>query len=80
LVTLSGWLAGTLLGGAVIVEKVFARPGIGALTLQAVGSRDMPVVMGVVLLSALVFVLLSTVVDLLYLLIDPRLRSDRGAR
>ncbi|MCM3884783.1 ABC transporter permease [Frankia sp. R82] len=76
LVTLSGWLAGTLLGGAVLVEKVFSRPGIGALTLQAVSSRDMPVVMGVVMLSALVFVTISTVVDLLYLLIDPRLRAD----
>lgn len=76
LVTLSGWLTGTLLGGAVFVEKVFARPGIGALTLQAVSSRDMPVVMGVVLLSALVFVIISTAVDLLYLAIDPRLRTD----
>ncbi|CAO5166554.1 peptide/nickel transport system permease protein [Frankia sp. AiPs1] len=76
LVTLSGWLAGTLLGGAVLVEKVFARPGIGALTLQAVSSRDMPVVMGVVMLSALVFVAISTAVDLLYLVIDPRLRTD----
>ncbi len=80
LVTLSGWLAGTLLGGAVLVEKVFARPGIGALTLQAVSSRDMPVVMSVVLLSALVFVAISTAVDLLYLFIDPRLRTDEAAR
>ncbi|KJE19779.1 ABC-type dipeptide/oligopeptide/nickel transport system, permease component [Frankia torreyi] len=80
LVTLSGWLTGTLLGGAVLVEKVFARPGIGALTLQAVSSRDMPVVMGVVLLSALVFVVISTAVDLLYLAIDPRLRAEGGGR
>jgi peptide/nickel transport system permease protein len=75
LVTLTGWLTGTLLGGAVVVEAVFGRPGIGSLTLQAVTSKDMPTVIGIVLLSALVFVLISTVVDLLYLLIDPRLRS-----
>ncbi len=75
LVTLAGWLTGTLLGGAVLVEVVFARPGIGALTLQAVSNKDMPVVIGVVLLSAGVFVVLSTLVDLAYLAIDPRLRK-----
>ncbi len=75
LVTLTGWLTGTLLGGAVVVEAVFGRPGIGSLTIQAVTSKDMPIVGGVVLLSALVFVLISAVVDLLYLVIDPRLRT-----
>ncbi|WP_235618465.1 ABC transporter permease [Embleya scabrispora] len=75
LLTLSGWLTGTLLGGTVLVEKVFARPGIGALTLQSVNTKDMPVVMGVVLLAALVFVVISQVTDLLYLVIDPRLRK-----
>ncbi|UGQ12681.1 ABC transporter permease [Yinghuangia sp. ASG 101] len=75
LATLAGWLTGTLLGGAVLIEKVFARPGIGALTLQAVASRDMPVVMGVVLLSAVCFAVVSQLVDVLYLVIDPRLRK-----
>jgi peptide/nickel transport system permease protein len=75
LVTLTGWLTGSLLGGAVLVETVFGRPGIGALTLQAATNKDMPLVVGVVLLSAFVFVLLSTLVDLLYLVIDPRLRT-----
>ncbi|MGW4637183.1 ABC transporter permease [Sphaerisporangium sp. NPDC004334] len=74
LATLTGWLVGTLLGGAVLVETVFGRSGIGALTLQAVGDKDMPVVMGVVLLSALVFVVISAVLDLLHAVIDPRLR------
>ncbi|WP_033823136.1 ABC transporter permease [Kitasatospora sp. MBT63] len=74
-VTLAGWLSGTLLGGAVLVETVFGRPGIGALSLQGTTNKDMPLVIGVVLLSALVFVVISTVVDLLYLVIDPRLRS-----
>jgi peptide/nickel transport system permease protein len=75
-VTLMGWLTGTLLGGVVPVETVFGRPGVGSLVLHAVTSNDMPLVMGVVLLSALVFVLISTVVDLLYPLIDPRLRTQ----
>lgn len=75
LVTLTGWLTGSLLGGAVLVETVFARPGIGALTLQGTTNKDMPLVIGVVLLSALVFVVLSTLVDLLYTVIDPRLRT-----
>ena len=75
LVTLTGWLTGSLLGGAVLVETVFGRPGIGALVLQATTNKDMPLVIGLVLLSALVFVLLSTLVDLLYLVIDPRLRT-----
>lgn len=75
LVTLVGWLTGSLLGGAVLVESVFARPGIGALTLQGTTNKDMPLVIGVVLLSALVFLVLSTVVDLLYTVIDPRLRT-----
>ncbi|GAA0988909.1 ABC transporter permease [Acrocarpospora macrocephala] len=75
LATLTGWLVGTLLGGAVLVETVFGRSGIGALTLQAVDNKDMPVVMGVVLLSALVFVVISNLVDLLYRVIDPRVRA-----
>lgn len=75
LATLSGWLTGTLLGGTVLVETVFARPGIGALTLDAVTSRDMPVVMGVVLMAALCFAVISQLVDALYLVIDPRLRK-----
>ncbi|MHA6758791.1 ABC transporter permease [Streptacidiphilus sp. PAMC 29251] len=75
LVTLTGWLTGSLLGGAVLVETVFGRPGIGALALQATTNKDMPLVIGLVLLSALVFVVISTLVDLLYLVIDPRLRT-----
>lgn len=73
-VTLVGWLFGALLGGAVIIESVFGRPGLGQVTLQAVTSKDMPVVLAVVVLSAAVYVLLNTLADLAYLLIDPRLR------
>ncbi|ONH23491.1 ABC transporter permease [Pseudofrankia asymbiotica] len=78
LVTLTGWLTGNLLGGAVPVESVFGRPGVGSLVLAAVQDGDMPVVMAVVVLSALVFVVLSTVVDLVYVVVDPRLRTAAG--
>ncbi|GIG21734.1 ABC transporter permease [Cellulomonas chitinilytica] len=74
-VTLLGWLVGGLLGGVIIVEQVFGRPGIGVVALQAAQARDLPVVLGIALLSALVYVTVNTAVDLLALLIDPRLRS-----
>jgi peptide/nickel transport system permease protein len=79
LLNLTGWMTGTLLGGVVPVETVFGRPGIGSLALQAVTSRDLPVVMGVIVLSAVVFALVSTVVDLLHLAIDPRIRTTEAA-
>ncbi|MFG2041517.1 ABC transporter permease [Dactylosporangium sp. NPDC048998] len=74
-VTLSGWLVGHLLGGAVLVETVFARPGLGRVTLSAINTRDFPVVIAMVLFVALVFVVVSTTVDGLYRVIDPRLRE-----
>ncbi|WP_327582938.1 ABC transporter permease [Nonomuraea sp. NBC_00507] len=76
-VTLAGWFTGTLLGGAVITEVLFGRPGLGQVALQAVTGRDMPVVMAVVLLSAVVYVTISTLLDLAYRVIDPRIRADR---
>ncbi|GAB3808028.1 ABC transporter permease [Micromonospora zhanjiangensis] len=75
-VTLAGWLFGALLGGAVIVEQVFGRPGLGQVTLAAVTSKDMPVVLAVVTLSAAVYVVVNTAADLAYLLVDPRLRRS----
>lgn len=72
--TLAAYLVGSLLGGAVLVETVFARPGIGRVTLAAITDRDLPVITGVILLSALVFVVVNTVIDLVVPLIDPRLR------
>lgn len=75
-VTLGGWLIGGLLGGAVITEKVFGRPGLGTVTLGAVLTHDVPVVLAVVLLAAFIHVAASTVLDVLYLLIDPRLRAQ----
>ncbi|SEN50396.1 ABC transporter permease [Nonomuraea pusilla] len=74
-VTLAGWFTGTLLGGAVITEALFGRPGLGQVAMRAVTGRDMPVVMAVVLLSAVVYVTVSTLLDLAYRVIDPRTRG-----
>lgn len=73
--TLTAYLVGSLLGGAVLVETVFARPGIGRVALAAITNRDLPVVSGVILLSAAAFVLINIMVDLLHPVIDPRLRE-----
>ncbi|MFC9691037.1 ABC transporter permease [Kribbella sp. NPDC056951] len=72
-VTMSGFLVATLLGGSVITETLFARQGVGALLLNAVYAKDIPLVLGVVILSAGVYVVVNLVVDLLYTAIDPRL-------
>lgn len=77
--TMAGLLFGELIGGAVVTETVFGRMGIGQLTAQAVAARDTPVLMAVVVLSTVVFVLINLVVDLLYPVLDARLRrSDRA--
>ncbi|WP_258566818.1 ABC transporter permease [Microbacterium sp. Se5.02b] len=73
-VTLAAYLTGSVLGGAVLVETVFARPGLGRVTLAAISDRDLPVLTGIILLSALVFVAVNIVVELVHPLIDPRVR------
>ncbi len=77
--TLTAYLIGSLLGGAVLVETVFARPGLGRVTLTAIVDRDLPVVAGVIMLSALVFVIVNVIVELLHPLLDPRLRTAIAA-
>ncbi len=72
--TLTAYLVGSLLGGAVLVETVFARPGIGRVTLAAITDRDLPVITGIILFSALVFVIVNVIVELLHPLLDPRQR------
>jgi peptide/nickel transport system permease protein len=74
-VTLLGLLSASLAGGAVVVEQVFSRPGIGQVLTTAVVNKDIPVVLGIVLLTALFYVVVNLIVDLLYPLIDPRLRD-----
>ncbi|KLI08109.1 ABC transporter permease [Mycolicibacterium conceptionense] len=72
--SLSGWALGSLFSTAVIVEIVFVRPGLGRILVDAVTKQDMPVVVGVTLLVALVYVVANLVVDIAFVRIDPRLR------
>lgn len=72
-VTLSGWALGATLSGAVIVESIFSRPGIGSVLVTAVNSQDLPVVTGIVTLVAVVYVAANLIVDVVYTVIDPRL-------
>jgi peptide/nickel transport system permease protein len=73
-VTLVGVQAGNLLAGTIVVETVFSRPGMGRLAVTAVLDRDYPLIQGVVLVSALGYVLVNLLVDLSYLVLDPRIR------
>jgi peptide/nickel transport system permease protein len=73
-VTVLGLQFGALLGGSVVIESVFAWPGLGFLMVQAIGSRDIPLVRAIVLVLSLFFVLINLVVDLLYTYLDPRIR------
>ncbi|MEO1091369.1 MAG: nickel ABC transporter permease [Pseudomonadota bacterium] len=74
-VTLLGIQMGQVLGGVVITETVFSWPGIGKLTVDAIFARDYPIVQGAVLLTATIFVLINLATDLVYALLDPRVRS-----
>jgi peptide/nickel transport system permease protein len=73
IVTITGVQLATLLGGIVVVEVIFAWPGIGRLTLDAVEARDYPVMQGAVLMFATVFLVVNLLVDLLYAALDPRI-------
>lgn len=75
-ISLSGWALGWLLSGAVVVETIFAMPGLGRTLLQAVTLRDIPVVIGVVLLVALVYVVMTVLTDLAARIADPRLGQE----
>lgn len=79
-ITLTAYLTGSVLGGAVLVEQVFARPGLGRVTLAAISDRDLPVITGIILLSALVFVVVNVAVELVHPLLDPRLRAASTRR
>lgn len=74
-ISLSGWAFGYLIGGAVVVETIFARPGLGRTLLNAVTVRDVPVVTGVVLVTALAYILVTVATDVLSRVADPRIRS-----
>lgn len=74
--TLSSVIFGSLLSGTAIIETLFSRPGIGRVAVVAIQDRDIPVVLGFVVFAAFIFTVINTLVDLLYPLIDPRLRSN----
>ncbi|WP_018319544.1 ABC transporter permease [Bradyrhizobium sp. WSM2793] len=73
-ITLSGWALGKLLSGAILIEVVFARQGLGGVLVAATSSRDVPIVSGAVLISAGLFVVASMIVDLTYRVVDPRIK------
>lgn len=78
LLTLIGFLVGGMIGGAAIVESVFAWPGIGRFLVTAVGKRDLATVQTIVILISLTMVTANLIADILYTVVDPRLRDRRG--
>lgn len=72
--TVIGLQVGFLMGGVVVTETVFSWPGVGRLAIQAIYARDFPVVQAVVLLFSMIFVIVNLIVDLLYAVLDPRIR------
>jgi peptide/nickel transport system permease protein len=74
IITIIGIGVALLIGGAVVTESVFAIPGLGRLTLDAILRRDYPVIQGVVLIFSFVYVLVNLIIDLIYTLVDPRIR------
>ena len=67
---------GTLLGGAIVTEQVFGLPGLGREVVQAIITQDLPVVIGITILSSALVVAANLAVDLCYVLLDPRLRAE----
>jgi len=77
LLTVIGLDAGYLLGGVIVAEVVFAFPGIGELALIALNSRDFPLIQGITIVSASIFVIVNLIVDLLYTALDPRIKLEK---
>jgi peptide/nickel transport system permease protein len=75
ILTVVGIQVASLLGGTVIIETIFALPGIGRYIYEAIANRDYPVVQGVTIVIAAIFVIVSMMVDILYAVLDPRLRT-----
>ncbi len=78
LVTMLGLQAASMLGGSVVIESVFAVPGLGRLAQEAVASRDTPLLLGVILISAIMVIAVNFVVDLLYFWLDPRIVAGKA--
>lgn len=77
-VTMLGLQSASMLGGSVVVESVFAIPGLGRLAAEAVSQRDVPLLLGVMLLSAVLVIIVNLMVDLVYALLDPRIGKARS--
>jgi len=75
ILTITGLQLGTLLGGAVVTETVFAWPGMGRLAIQSIYNRDYPVVQSTVFIAAILFILINLALDVLYGVLDPRTRA-----
>ena len=78
IVTLIGNYFGGILGGSTIIENIFAIPGLGSYVLSAINNRDYPVIQGYVLLTGATFVLITLAIDLLYILVNPKIRVQGG--
>ena len=76
-VTIIGLQFGSLLGGAVLTEKVFSWPGIGSYIVDCVQKSDFPVIQGAVLLTATIYVIVNLVVDIIYTFLDPRIKLGK---
>lgn len=75
-ITVAGFNTGYLLGGAIVIEEVFALPGMGRLALYAIYQRDYSLIQGIILIIAAMFVLINLLTDLIYAAVDPRIRLD----
>lgn len=75
-VTVSGYILSLLIGGSVVIEQIFAMPGIGRLLVQGIMARDYPVVQGTMLMLGFAFVFINILIDLIYAYVDPRVRYD----
>jgi peptide/nickel transport system permease protein len=77
-ITITGLQLGSIIAFSIITETVFQWPGVGALFIRSVQAVDVPVMAAYLMLIALVFVVINLIVDLLYYVVDPRLRVDRA--
>jgi peptide/nickel transport system permease protein len=75
-ITILGLQLGPVLAGAIITEQIFSWPGLGRLTFQAINARDYPLVQGCILTIALSYILINLATDILYTVVDPRIRYD----
>lgn len=73
-ISLSAWAVGSLIGNAVLIEVIFSRPGLGRVLYQAITVQDMPLTIGVTLVVTVVYIVASLIVDILYVIVDPRLK------